>query len=145
MLCSNQAMLQSSNANDNISDKTVFIHSKIQSAKGVSERVIVEYTKLDVGNTIGKDSIISNNVFPPGVHVPDQSFLHTVTVRDGTKEPVYVTIAFGTEDNLKKCCQSRKDISSLKYAGMDFDEVLKKLKLNEVKRIFKFKAIDDAY
>lgn len=115
----------------NMKDNNVYIHSFIQNAGLIGENVVIEYTSLNFANHIGDDSIISNNVFPKGVDVPEKSFLHTVVIRD-EGEPLYVTIAFGTDDNLKKCCKSRQDVATLKYAGVNFDDALEKFDMFHV-------------
>lgn len=131
MLCSNQAVLKSSKPVGIVSEKTVFIHSNIHSTNGIRDNVVVEFTDLKEGCSIGEASIISNNIFPADIHVPPSSFLHTVVIKDGEQQS-YVTVAFGTEDNLKKTCQSREDASKLIYAGLSFDKALANLQLSSV-------------
>ena len=114
-----------------VSEKTVFIHSNIHSNEGIRDNVVVEFTDLKEGCSIGEGSIISNNIFPAGIQVPPSSFLHTVVICDGEKQS-YVTVAFGTEDNLKKACGSRDEASKLVYAGLPFDKALAKFQLASV-------------
>lgn len=128
---SNQAMVVSPNPMEGMKENNVFIHSHIQSVSGIGDNVVIEYTSLNTANNIGSGSIISNNIFPKGVTVPGNSFLHTVVIRD-EGEPMYVTIAFGTDDNLKKCCQSRAEVGTLKYAGLKFDDALEKFNMFHV-------------
>ncbi|XP_066936214.1 fucose-1-phosphate guanylyltransferase-like [Clytia hemisphaerica] len=130
MSCSNQAMVKSSQFLKDLDNSIVLIHSLIKNTDGISRNVVIEYTELSEGCSIGSNSIISNNVFPVGVSVPEKSFIHTVVIRDEGMAK-YVTIAFGTDDNLKKSCQSRSDTVSLKYASLSFDKALEKLKLSK--------------
>ena len=121
-------MTRSNKPINTIRESSILIHSFIQNVTGVSENVIIEYTNLNFANDIGKNSIVSNCVFPSGVKVPENSFLHTVVLCD-EGEPLYVTIAFGIEDNLKKCCKDKADAKSLMYAGIPLDDALDKLHL----------------
>jgi len=126
-------MLKTSQPVNNLNEKTVFIHSNVHSVEGVAENVVIEYTNLGSGTSVGEGSIVSNNNVPAGVQVPKNSFLHTVVIKaDEEDRPVFVTIAFGTEDNLKKCCSNRSEVLTLKYAGLAFNKVLEKLNLPKV-------------
>ena len=131
ILCSNQAMLKCAKPVGIVNDQIVFIHSNIHSIDGVHENVVIEFTELKEGCSVGAGSIISNNIFPAGICVPQNSFLHTVVINDAGKQ-FYVTVAFGTEDNLKKTCQNREGVSSLIYAGLSFEKALEKLHLPTV-------------
>lgn len=128
MGCSNHAMVKCPKSLESLKPNNVIFHSSIKNLVGLTENVVIEYTSLNFANDIGMESIISNNIFPSGVRVPAKSFLHTVVIRD-EDYPLYVTVAFGVEDNLKKCCNSRSDTKSLKYAGLPFNEALDKLNL----------------
>ena len=146
ILCTNQAMLKSSQPINNLNEKTVYIHCDVQSIENVGENVVIEYTHLSAGSSIGEGSIISNNNFPGGVQVPNSSFLHTVVIKADEKDkPLFVTIAFGTEDNLKKSCSSRSDASILKYAGLAFNEALEKLNLTKVLLTAMFQIVAKFY
>ena len=124
-------MLKCNTPRDQTMATTVFIHSHIQSVEGIQSNVIIENTKLNYANRIGKNCIISNNIFPENVTVPDCSFLHTVVLRNGG-DPFYVTVAFGIEDNIKKCCDSKEDMSSLCYAGVSLDKMVDKMEYSHV-------------
>ena len=121
-------MVRSSKPVDTLNEKTVLIHSNVHNIDGVSDNTVVEFTNLKEECTIGSGCIVSNNNFPAGVTVPGNSFIHTVVICDGGQQ-AYVTVAFGTEDNLKKTCESREMASKLIYAGLSFDKALEKLHL----------------
>lgn len=135
MGCSNHAMVKCPKSLESLKPNNVIFHSSIKNLVGLTENVVIEYTSLNFANDIGMESIISNNIFPSGVRVPAKSFLHTVVIRD-EDYPLYVTVAFGVEDNLKKCCNSRSDTKSLKYAGLPFNEALDKLNLLQVSKMW---------
>lgn len=116
-------MLKCEKPNQPIKSSTLFVHSHIQTINGIHDNVVIENTTLGLQNSIGKNCIISNNIFPDDVIVPEGSFLHTVIIRDGG-EPFYVTVGFGIEDNVKKCCGSHGDLAALCYAGMPLNNVV---------------------
>ena len=74
----------------------------------------------------GDYSILSNMVIPEKMHIPSHSFLHTVCVSEGSQSGLFVTVAFGVYDNLKKV-QAVEKMSSLSYRSVPFDEALRYL------------------
>lgn len=126
--CSNQAMLKCMKPVKEINSTNIFIHSTIQNTSGIQHNVVIEYTSLNFANDIGANSIISNCTFPSGVRIPAMSFIYTAIIRD-KGATLYVTVAFGIEDNLKKCCSKRSETNSLSYAGLPFGDVLEKLNI----------------
>ena len=116
-------------------ESNILIHSWYNNKScHVGDNVILEYTFLPGNNNIGSNCIVSNTKFPSSVSVPSNSFLHTVVITD-EEAPLYITVAFGIEDDLKKLCPSRDATNHLTYSGLKFGDALDKLHIFQVSLI----------
>ena len=109
----------------------VMIHSHIERMVELGCNNIIEYAEVGTQSVIGSSCILSNIVVPDKTSIPDNSFLHTVCVKEN-EEVLYVTVAFHINDNLKKCCKSRDETSNLVYGGICFRDALRTLHLPHV-------------
>ena len=116
-------------------ESNIFIHSWYNNKScHIGDNVVLEYTFLPGDNDIGSNCIVSNTKFPSSVSVPDNSFLHTVVITD-EEAPLYVTVACGIEDDLKKLCPTRDATNLLTYSGLKFGDALDKLHIFQVSLI----------
>ena len=116
-------------------ESNILIHSWYDNKScHIGDNVILEYTFLPGNNNIGSNCIVSNTKFPSSVSVPSNSFLHTVVITD-EEAPLYITVAFGIEDDLKKLCPSRDATNHLTYSGLKFGDALDKLHIFQVSLI----------
>ncbi len=133
MACSNVAMIRgpSTSATDYPKDQCL-LHCYLEGENAIGKNSVVEYSWLGKGASIGESSIISNVFIEEGLAVPSDVFLHTVCVKGESGGSLYVTVAFGVVDNLKKTCSGSQSASELKLHKKSLDEVLNLLGCNKV-------------
>ncbi|XP_022084453.1 fucose-1-phosphate guanylyltransferase-like isoform X2 [Acanthaster planci] len=90
----------------------------------VEERSLVEYCDFQMPVSIHSNSIVSSCCVGSTpdqklVTVPKDTFLHTACISDGKAKRQFVTVAFGTQDNLKK----EASIEELSMFGKPFKDI----------------------
>lgn len=97
------------------------MHSIVQSSAILSPGAVVEYCRLDADVKVGEKSVVSGCWVDAGVSVPSHTFLHSLSVTvNGAVS--FVTVAFGTRDNLKRSVGSPADFASLTLFGVNLRE-----------------------
>lgn len=86
---------------------------------------VLEYCTVEGAASIGKNCIVSNLTIPDGCKIPDNSFLHTIPVRDG-KECAYATFAFDIGDSMKTSRESA-ECMELPYCELTIGEAMTRL------------------
>lgn len=93
------------------------IHSVLDPSCTVSQRSVVEYSKIDADVVVGEGSILSGCWVSSGLSIPTGVFMHSLCVNHkGSKG--FVTIAFGIEDNLKQSVDAPAHMERLSLFGV---------------------------
>ncbi|XP_036112976.1 fucose-1-phosphate guanylyltransferase isoform X1 [Molossus molossus] len=96
-----------------------FIQSILDSRCSVSPGSVVEYSRLGPDVSVGKNCIISGSYIITAAVLPAYSFVCSLSLKmNGHLK--YSTMAFGVQDNLKKCVKTMSDIKSLQFFGICF-------------------------
>ncbi|XP_054835601.1 fucose-1-phosphate guanylyltransferase [Eublepharis macularius] len=99
------------------------IHSILGPMSSVAPGSLVEYSRLGSEVSVGTNSVISGCCIDIKAHLPPNTFITTISVRiDG--QVMYVSMVFGTEDDLKKTVTKLSDTHLLHYFGVSLDQCL---------------------
>eukprot|EP00038_Savillea_parva_P008549 m.177650 g.177650 ORF g.177650 m.177650 type:complete len:573 (+) comp14391_c0_seq1:249-1967(+) len=98
------------------------IHSVVSGDAAVGKETVVEYSTIEAGARIGSRCLVSNTHIASSLTVPDAMFLHTTKVKNG-----FVTIVFGTAEDLKTGAPFEETGAKLTYCGARLDEALSRL------------------
>lgn len=98
------------------SDAPCIIGSVINPNVTIGEGSIIEYSILGTNASVGCACIVSGCCLPNKATLPNESFYHTVPIRDNNKN-YYVTVAFEIKANIKKTLPLRNALESILYFG----------------------------
>ncbi|XP_077784713.1 fucose-1-phosphate guanylyltransferase isoform X1 [Podarcis muralis] len=99
------------------------IHSILGPRCSVAPGSVVEYSWLGPEVSVGTNSIISGCYIDTKADIPPNTFIATLSVRiDG--EVMYVSMAFGIEDNLKKKVTDLADTHLINFLGISLGQCL---------------------
>ncbi|KAL1023137.1 hypothetical protein UPYG_G00036850 [Umbra pygmaea] len=86
---------------------------------------VVEYCRLDSGVHVDGRSLLSGCWVGTGLKVPSGTFMHSLCINHNGQS-VFVTVAFGIEDDLKKSVGTPANMEDLKFYGTGLVECLAK-------------------
>lgn len=118
--CSNRTF--SAEATPIKGEKTTLIHSETGKDVTVGDQTVLEYSVIGDGCSIGPRCLVSSVTLPAGASVPGNLFLHTTSTTDG-----FVTIVFGTGEDLKSSAVFDAASEKLTYCNTPLGEALGKL------------------
>jgi len=98
------------------------IHSLLSPETFIGAKTVVEYSDLGPDVIVGSDCVVSNVRINEAATIPAQTFLHTTCTKDG-----YVTIVYGTSEDLKAKAKFKNVGAELTYCNVSFAEVFKRL------------------
>jgi fucose-1-phosphate guanylyltransferase len=98
------------------------IHSVVDDGASVGKETVIEYSTVGARVKIGTRCLVSNTSLPAGAVVPDDTFLHTTRTTFG-----YVTIVFGTSEDLKTGAAFDRAAETLTYCNVKLADALPKL------------------
>jgi fucose-1-phosphate guanylyltransferase len=98
------------------------IHSTIGKEVRIGSQSVLEYAVVADGCTIGSRCMISSVVLPPLTSVPAELFLHTTSTKDG-----FVTIVFGTQEDLKTGAKPDVAAEKLTYCNTKLGDAMGRL------------------
>lgn len=106
------------------------LHSLITSTCSFSPCSVVEYCKFTADVTIQANCVISNCEYTGNgscrpLLIPENTFMQTVPVFSPSGEPMYVTLVFGINDDMKAKVSSLPNVSSISYFDRSLTSVLK--------------------
>uniref|UniRef100_A0AAY4BE73 GDP-fucose pyrophosphorylase domain-containing protein n=1 Tax=Denticeps clupeoides TaxID=299321 RepID=A0AAY4BE73_9TELE len=104
------------------------MHSVVHPSSVVSAGSVVEYSRIGSSVTVGHGSIVSGCWINAGLTVPPRTFMHTLAV-NLNGQAGFVTVAFGTNDNLKNTVASPADLSGLVLFGTSLLECVERVGL----------------
>ncbi|XP_061489417.1 fucose-1-phosphate guanylyltransferase [Rhineura floridana] len=108
---------------EDLGKSACIIHSILGSRCSVAPGSIVEYSRLGPEVSVGPNSIISGCYIDTKADIPPNTFITTLSIRiDG--ELMYVSMVFGTEDNLKKKVTNLADAHLLNFLGISLGQCL---------------------
>ena len=116
---------------DGLSENKCLLHCSVSASSSIGNGCVLEYCNIDENTVIGANSIVSNVHLPEGTEVPSNTFLHTVTVKVSDKGALFVTVAFGIDDNLKKTT-SESELGKLKYFDVPLNVAMKLYDVSQV-------------
>ncbi|XP_061153097.1 fucose-1-phosphate guanylyltransferase isoform X1 [Syngnathus typhle] len=96
------------------------MHSVLKPNCSLGAGSVVEYSRLGEGVSVGRDSVLSSCWVNPGSSVPDGVFMHSLCVTQQNRS-VFVTVAFGIDDNLKRCVKASASLDSLTLFGVTLE------------------------
>ncbi|KAM3876071.1 fucose-1-phosphate guanylyltransferase [Diretmus argenteus] len=99
------------------------MYSVLDPSCSVAPRSVVEYSRLEMGVTVGRGSIVSGCWVRPGLSVPDKVFMHSLCVNHQDQDR-FVTIIFGIDDNLKHSVEAPAYMDRLKLFGVSLLDCL---------------------
>ncbi|XP_077440323.1 fucose-1-phosphate guanylyltransferase [Vanacampus margaritifer] len=96
------------------------MHSVLEPTCSVGAGSVVEYCRLGEGVSVGRDAVVSSCRVSPGSSVPAGVFMHSlcVTRQDRTG---FVTVAFGINDDLKRCVKASASTEALTLLGVTLE------------------------
>ncbi|RDD41056.1 Fucose-1-phosphate guanylyltransferase [Trichoplax sp. H2] len=107
-----------------VGSRCSIIHSKIGKNVQLYGESIVEYCLIENDVTIQPNCILSNIHLSSNLTVPENSFLHSVAVKQGTQK-YFVTVAYSVGDNIKKYTSNISQLDTLNYAGRKISHVIR--------------------
>ena len=123
--------VRNSNTTDSFGENNCCLHCTLSTPVSIGEGCVLEYCDIGANAIIGDNCIISNVHLPEGTEVPPGTFLHTLTVMAVGRGALFVTVAFGIKDNLKKTSLV-SELGKLKYFGSPLDVVMDVCKVFQV-------------
>ncbi|XP_038649522.1 fucose-1-phosphate guanylyltransferase [Scyliorhinus canicula] len=107
------------------------IESLVGPGCDVSPGSVIEYSRLGAGSCVGTNSIVSGCCVRENSTIPPNTFLHSLCIPGG-----FVTVMFGTGDNLKYTVPSPLETHKLRLLGLDFREAAVRLGLKISEHLF---------
>lgn len=103
-------------------DNCCAIHSFLSPDVFIGSKSIVEYSDLGPSVVVGPGCVVSNVTIEDPADIPQRTFLHTTCTKRG-----YVTIVYGTGEDLKAGAKFDDIAAKLTYCNAPFSEVFTRL------------------
>ena len=122
------------------------MHSCITEDSSLSNRCIVEYCHFEVPVNVGKGCLISNcevlskNAPKNTLEIPDQTFLHTVPIKENEGKVRYITIVYSCQENIKKKYGKEK-VADVNFMGKPLGKLTKCIGIDFERLSFKSDTI----